>query len=84
MFKFYQIPPCAITLAVKEFQVFNNLEPTGRLTKETRELMAKDRCGNPDVKCGGYWVKLKAEKLKDLLFLVSVNLMIPLSTAACF
>ena len=49
---FAQIPPCAITLAVKEFQVFNKLEPTGQLTKETRALMAKDRCGNPDVKCG--------------------------------
>jgi len=45
------IPPCAITQAVKEFQVFNKLEPSGRLTKETRDLMTKERCGNPDVSC---------------------------------
>jgi hypothetical protein len=37
---------------VKEFQVFNNLEPTGKLNKETRDLMKEDRCGNPDVECG--------------------------------
>ena len=45
------IPPCAVTNAVREFQRFNNLEPTGVLTKETRFLMAQDRCGNPDVEC---------------------------------
>ncbi|XP_063692741.1 uncharacterized protein LOC134824699 isoform X2 [Bolinopsis microptera] len=45
------IPPCAITEAVKAFQLFNNLEPSGTLTKETRDLMKKERCGNPDVGC---------------------------------
>lgn len=45
------IPPCAVTEAVKEFQLFNNLEPTGTLTRETRDQMKKERCGNPDVRC---------------------------------
>jgi len=48
-----QIPPCAITEAVREFQKFNEIEQTGKLTKETRDLMAKARCGNSDVKCEG-------------------------------
>ena len=46
------IPPCAVTNAVKEFQRFNQITPVnGMLTKETRDLMAKDRCGNHDVEC---------------------------------
>ena len=32
--------------------MFNNLEPNGILTVETRDLMRKERCGNPDVGCG--------------------------------
>ena len=47
-----RIPPCAMTNAIKEFQRFNHLEPlNGKLNKEVRDLMAKDRCGNPDVEC---------------------------------
>jgi len=35
-----------------EFKIFNNITPVdGVLTRETRELMGKDRCGNPDVRC---------------------------------
>jgi len=46
------IPPCAVTNAIKEFQLYNQITPAdGKLTKETRDLMAKDRCGNPDVYC---------------------------------
>jgi len=47
-----KIPPCAVTNAIKEFQLFNQISPAdGVLTKETLDMMAKDRCGNPDVKC---------------------------------
>ena len=46
------IPPCAVTNAVKEFQIFNQIEPAnGVLTKETRDLMTVERCGNADVQC---------------------------------
>ena len=46
------IPPCALTNAIREFQLFNQIEPyDGRLTKETIKKMAEDRCGNHDAKC---------------------------------
>ena len=45
------IPPCAVTNAIREFQRWNNINATGVLTKETRVLMAMDRCGNADVEC---------------------------------
>lgn len=46
------IPPCALTNAIREFQIFNQIEPAdGRLTKETIKKMADDRCGNGDAKC---------------------------------
>ena len=46
------IPPCALTNAIREFQIFNQIEPAdGLLTKETIKKMAEDRCGNKDAKC---------------------------------
>ena len=46
------ISPCALTNAVMEFQRFHQITPIdGRVTKETRDLMAQDRCGNADVEC---------------------------------
>ena len=46
------IPPCALTNAIREFQIFNKIEPAdGKLTKQTIKKMAEDRCGNKDVKC---------------------------------
>jgi len=46
------IPPCALTNAIREFQLFNQISPSdGKLTKETIKKMAEDRCGNHDAKC---------------------------------
>lgn len=46
------IPSCGVTNAVIAFQVFNQIKPpNGKLTKETIDKMAEDRCGNQDVKC---------------------------------
>ena len=46
------IQPCALTNAIREFQIFNQLEPAdGKLTKKTIRKMAEDRCGNHDAKC---------------------------------
>lgn len=35
--------------AVRLFQSFANLEPTGEINRETMELMRKPRCGAPDL-----------------------------------
>ena len=46
------IPECALTNAIREFQIFNKLEKQdGTLNAETVNKMAEDRCGNYDVKC---------------------------------
>ncbi|EDS29807.1 conserved hypothetical protein [Culex quinquefasciatus] len=35
--------------AVKSLQAFANLEPTGKIDGETRELLRRPRCGAPDL-----------------------------------
>ena len=46
------IPECALTNAIREFQIFNKLEKQdGKLNAETVKKMAEDRCGNYDAKC---------------------------------